>query len=127
MSEIGPINPKAFSTIAALLGDFDYSPHGAAERTHEISGLIPDDAGPIMRFVSDPAPIARIRFGEFRPVTRRKRRLCERDGHPPTRLAPEFCGRVIRGVTEWVSIVPDDSLLRSQYCQRCGASLESIP
>ena len=45
----GPIDPKAFSKIAALSDDFGYSVPGATDTTYTIvGGFIPDDPGQIL-------------------------------------------------------------------------------
>lgn len=96
-------------------------------QTFAISGFVGFDEGAIEARIFPNAPLTRVRFTystKVRRPTRRHRRLCERDGHPAARLAPEYVSRAKPSPSEpgtWSVDLEVDHV--DYWCQRCGASL----
>lgn len=126
MAEIGPIrlDPSPSREL------FDaYTMPGASEQTFSIAGFAIEEPGTILTRVLPIQPMTRMRIArKLRRPTRRHKRLCERDGHPASRLAPEYDTTVTPTHAEpgtWsVEMQVQDE---HRWCQRCGASLPAAP
>lgn len=104
-----------------------YTIPGASEQTFSLSGFIPDEPGILARVLPiDPHTRMRIAKRLRRP-TWRHRRLCARDGHPASRLAPEYLTHVTPAQNTDDAAWSVDMRVEGQdsWCQRCGASIKS--